>query len=430
MSTQKQIENEIELYDYFRVIFKRKIIILAVFFLAVAITTAISLTMPKLYYASASIMIMPSKIHVPLLAAELSLSMDKKNKKGKYLDQEPIISLAAHKILLKSNTVLEMIINKLKLTDKLGKPLSPRGLTNSLGVKEAKEADILQLEVKSDEPKITQEIVNTWAKEYVRFSQELILGEVGASGDFIAEQFELSKKNLVQAEKKVKDFKDNYKIGLMRQELEINKEKLNSEKSELANLEITLKTEEDSLRELENAIANQEQFIILSKAITDDALWQKQEKAKDLGDLDKQILRSEEINPIYQNLAKRIVNTKINLNTLKPKSEYLKKSIESTEKIIVELQKEINQREFELVQLMRDVKIYSRTHNQLSTKLEEAQVAKAMQLGEVKIVSFATEPRYPISAKIKQNITIAGILGLGLGIFVAFFQELLSKRHF
>lgn len=141
------------------------------------------------------------------------------------------------------------------------------------------------------------DIANVWAQEYIEYSQELILGEVKGTGEFVTDQFGIVQQKLVQSEEKVKEFKDKYKLDLMRAELDIKKAKLNEYKKELIDLEVAFKTKEDSLKEFNKQIAKQEKFIIVSKAITDDALWQRDLKEKDISALNKKKLRSEEINP-------------------------------------------------------------------------------------------------------------------------------------
>lgn len=424
MSNQEYAEQEINLRDYINVIVKRKKIILTVFFVSVITTAILSFFIPKVYQATASIMILPSKAGAVDI---FSLPMEKKEGKlGEYVAQKSTLPFPTHKVLLKSDIVLERVINRLKLTNKSGKSLIPDDLSKRLDVKEVKETNILQLKTEDNDPRMAKEIVNNWLQEYIRYNQEFISGEVGGTGDFIVGQFEIAKQNITQAEEKVKDSQHKYKIDLMRAELDIKKRKLNYEKEELGNLESILKTKEDSLIQLKKEIEKQEKFIIISKAITDDALWQKQDKG-DLGDLNKRKLRSEQINPIYQDLEIRIVNTEIELNTLKPKFEYLKKSIESTGKEIDKLEESINRREFELTQLSRQAAIYKRTYDSLAARIEEARISKAMQLGEVKVISLATEPRYPIKPSKRQNVAISGIIGLMMGIFLAFFAEYWGK---
>ncbi len=425
MNTQQSpIEDEINLRDYINVILKRKKIILTVFFVSIITTAVFSLMMPKVYQATTLIMIVPSKIQVAISSTQVA-SLDGQQKTG--TGERSTISLPTHKELLKSGIVLERIIDKLKLSDGAGKSLIPDDLSKRLNINEAKETSILRLEAKDTNPKKAQELANIWAQEYIKYNQELISGEVKGAGDFITDQFEISKQNLTQAEEKVNDFKDKYKLDLMRAELNMKKAKLNNDKNELIESATVLKTKDDDLAELKKEIAKQDRFIIVSKAISDDALWQREDKEKTIGDLDKKKLRSEEINPIYQNLEIRIVNTEIELNTLKPRVDYFRKAQDQTKKEIDELEGTINQREFELTQLTRQVEIYKRTYDNLSAKIEEARITKTAQLGEVKIISPALEPKYPIGPKKKQNVAISGIISLMFGTFLAFFAEYWEK---
>lgn len=411
-----ELEQEINLRDYIDVIIKRKKVILSIFFASVILASIASFMMPKVYQGTALIMITPSRVQNVLSLEQISLA-----------GQKPTLSLETHKILMKSTVVINRIIDELQLVDGTGKGILPENLSKQLNVKNTKDTNILQLNAMADSPKRAQELANTWAQEYERYNQALITGEIKGTGDFVAGQFEIAKQNLIEAEEKVNDFKDKYKVDLMKAELDMKKTKLNESKKELMGLEIALKTKEDSLKELKKEFAKQEKFIVVSKAITDDALWQKSSKEESAGDLDKKKLKSEEINPIYRDLETRIVNTEIELNTLRPKFEYLKQSVISGEKEINELEKIVNQKELELVQLNRQVEIYKKTYDNLSNKIEDARIAKTAQLGDVKIVSPATESRQHISPNKRQNVIFAGMLSLMLGVFLAFFMEFLEK---
>lgn len=393
MSNQEYVKDEISLWDYIDIIIKRKKIVLAIFFVSVIITAIVSLRMPKLYQATAYITIVSSKVQTVFLPVQT----------GEYLEQAPATSLplAINKALLTSNPILERVINELKLTDESGKSLKVGDLSGKLDIKETEEASILQLATEDNNPKIAKEIVDAWAQEYIRYNQELISREIKGTENFVTDQLRIAKENLTQAEEKVKDFKDKYKIDLMRAELlNIKKKKLNNEKDELSNLESTLKEKDDYLRELKKVIEKQARFIS-----------------------DKRRLKRKQIDPVYQELKMRIVNAEIDINVLKRKFEYLKKSVELTEKEIDELEKNTNPREFELAQLTRRVEIYEKTYNSLSVKIEEARFAKAMQLGELKIISLATEPKRPIKPKKRQMVAISGVVSLMLGTFLAFFIE-------
>lgn len=433
MVEEKQVQrtsDEIDLRDYINVIIKRKRIIITVFVVSVISSLIVSLFSKKMYQASVSIMITPSKIQSALSPTQVSLDVEKIEATGAYITPKPAISLATHKLLLKSDAVLKRVIIRLDLRSKSGRQLGSEDVSQKFTIRETKETretNILQLEVRDEVAKKAMEIANAWAQEYTAYSQELILGEVKGAGDFITDQFSIAQKNLMERESKVKDFKDKYKLDLMRAELDIKKANLNGYKKELIDLEVALKTKQDALRQFKKEIAKQDKFIIVSKAITDDALWQETMRQKGTSTLDKKKLSSEQLNPIYQDLETRIVNAEIEINTLTPRFEYLSKSIALNELEINELEKTINQKEFDLVQLDRQVEIYKRTYDNLSRKIEEARIAKAAQLGEVRIVSPAAEPQYPTSNKLGLSIMASAVLSLILGTLLVFFMEYWQK---
>ncbi len=423
-------EVEIDLREYINAVIKRRRIVLAVFLGATIITAISSFLMPRGYQATAMIMITPSRLQTTLSPTDVGLDVGIKAIDDKYSNRKSAISIPTHKLLLNTNVVLERVIDKLDLTNPSGRKMSLANLSKNLNIRESmdtKETNILQLETENKNPDLAKDIANTWAQEYIQYNQELISGEVKGTGDFINDQFSIAKQNLVKAEGDIKDFKDKYKIDLMQAELDMKKAKLNDYKKELLDIEIALKTKEDSLKELKKGIEKQEKFIVVSKAITDDALWQQEGKKSASSDLNRKGLRSEIVNPIYQDIESRIVNTGIELNTLKPRIDYLKSSVLSTGKEINELEKNVNQRNFDLTQLTRQAQLYKTTYDSLSTKMEEARIVKAAQLGEVRLVSPAIRPERPVSIGKLKNIIVSGITSFLFGIFLVFFIEFWQK---
>lgn len=415
-------EDEINLRDYINVLIKRKVTILVVFFVCVIFAAIYSFKAQKVYQSSVSIMITPSKIQRTLSPGEISLN-EVSGKEGK-IELKSIISLPTHKELLKSNTVLKRVIDKLDITDSEGEKIHPVVLASKLDIKRAEETNILQLLVKDKDPELSRDIANTWANEYIDYTQEIISGEVKSTEEFITSQFKIAEQNLIQAEEKVKNFKDKHKLDLMQAELDMKKSKLNNAKKEFIDLAFNLKVKQDLLNQLKEEVKQQDKYILQSKAITDNALWENVIRNKGMGGgIENKRLTSEVINPIYQNLEKRIVNTRLEINTLKPKTQYLENSISQTKDEIDKLGSIISQKQLELTRLNRRVNIYKKTYNNLSNKIEEARIIKAAQLDEVKIISEAIASNSPISLKKKQNIAIAAVLGLMLGVFIAFFRE-------
>jgi len=80
-----------------------------------------------------------------------------------------------------------------------------------------------------------------------------------------------------------------------------------------------------------------------------------------------------------------------------------------------------------LTKLNRQFEICKRAYENLSSRVEKARIAKAMELGEVKVVSTAFEPRNPVKPRKKRIVAAAGTSSLMLGIFMAFFLESWQK---
>ena len=419
-------EDEIDLREYIKVITKRKIFILGVFLIAVIATAIFSYSSPKVYKATATIMITPSVLQNALSPSKGLWDMDKNDSLGGDKMSPWNISIDTHVNLLKSNLVLQRTIQKLNLKDVSGKDETVENLEKNLNIMKAVGESVLQLEASDVNPQKAKDIANTWAEQYVEYSQELVLGEVNGIGDFVMTQFENSKKSLFEAEEAVNDFKKDYKQDVMSSELTIKKEALNNYKKELAGMVLDLKTKEDNLIQLKKQIAKQKRFIIVSKAITDDALWQISSQEDGIPGFEKKGLKSEDINPIYQDLESRIVNGEVDVNTLRAREEYLNNSIEILTAETKELDDEILQKDFDLTQLMRQVDFSKKAYDDFSNKVQEARITKEAQFGEVKIVSPASVPDYPQGGKAK-TVVLVGVFSLIFGIFLAFFIEFWQK---
>ena len=424
-------EDEIDLGELINVIAKRKKMIMAICGISVAVAVVISLLLPRVYQARVSVMIMPSRMQVMLSPTQVFLDVPQGASAQAQSDAQqkyaPTISIATHKELLRSTEVLDAVINELSLADRSGNRLTVDSLLKKLGIEDVEGTNILLLTARDTEPGTARDIVNAWARIYTGYSQALIADEVGGRGTFIDEQFEAVRDSLIAAEQAVIDFKNRHKLDLMRAELDIKKAALNSYKKELVESQVMAAVQEKQLAELRKQMSGQEPFIIVSKAITDDALWQK--SGRELSGLDDKKLRSEVINPLYRDLETRIVNTEVELNTLRLKMEHLRSAQAAMEKEIDTLAKSIHEKEFEFTQLNRQVDIHKRPYEILSSRIEEGRIIRAAHLGEVRVASAALEPGYPVTKKKKRIVALAGILSMMFGVFMAFVAEARQKAH-
>ena len=384
-------DDEIDLMDYIKVIVRRRKIILTIFILCVTATAVISLLMPKVYQSSALIM---------------------------FMNKNPKDSLSAQKELLKSKAVLENIVKRLKLTDSSGKPVGPLDISKRLKAERVRGGNLIRLKAQDSDPGIAQKLADAWAEEYIKYSQKLI----ESPNNFLVGQFENARRNLSQAEDKIRNFKNKYAIDLMQADLSMKKNKLNSERKELMNLELSLKDKKDYLKELQGEIKKHGNFVIVRKLITNNTLWQR-ENSRRGGDISNKKLKGGDINLIYQDVKTLLITAEIDFDTSITKIAHLKESIPLLEKEINKLEKGVSQRQFELMQLTDQRDICQRNYDDLWPEIENAHITKIKAVGIAKEVSSPARPKFPIKPKKRMMVLLSAVLGLMLGIFIAFFVE-------
>jgi len=126
-------------------------------------------------------------------------------------------------------------------------------------------------------------------------------------------------------------------------------------------------------------------------------------------------------------LERKLVNAVISIQSLLEEKKQLNENVREYSKELDELRTTLEAEKLKLTNLERAISTVKSTYNMLSQKLEDARIASTVKTGEVKIVSLATEPKYPIKPRKKQNVLIGGVLGLFVGVLGAFFVDYWEK---
>lgn len=88
----------------------------------------------------------------------------------------------------------------------------------------------------------------------------------------------------------------------------------------------------------------------------------------------------------------------------------------------------VPERQIQLARIQRQVEMLAELYTVLQTRLKEAQVQEAIDDSSVRIVEHAIEPLEPESPRPVRNLAIATVLGLVLGIALAFVREYMDRR--
>ncbi|MBI4165294.1 MAG: polysaccharide biosynthesis tyrosine autokinase [Acidobacteria bacterium] len=103
--------------------------------------------------------------------------------------------------------------------------------------------------------------------------------------------------------------------------------------------------------------------------------------------------------------------------------KYLADALEGQKKEV----NEIAERSIQYNILKREVDTSKQLYEGLLQRLKESQVSAGLKASNVRIVDSAEEPQKPVKPRVLLNLALGVIVGLGLGIGLAFFQEYLDN---
>lgn len=182
---------------------------------------------------------------------------------------------------------------------------------------------------------------------------------------------EASRDLLMRAEEARRKFQEERRPDFLGAEIERKRQVLIDYGAELSNTQMQLKTTQEALAETAKQLAQTPRLLTLSKAITDDPLWEavlskvSEEELKKLGDL---ILRREVMNPHYLNLDRQLVDFQVACNTLGPRATFLEAEIEKRSKELAEAEAQYCQALLDLHRLDKAVEVAQSHYDALGEK--------------------------------------------------------------
>ena len=400
-------EEEIDLREYINVLLKRKGIIILIFLIAVITAALVSFFYLKpVYEASAIIAVSKPKIINSLI------------------DE---ISIEDYKNLIKDVEIEEELMQKLNL-DKPPTEVILYDLERMITIEIPKDTNLIKINLQAANPKLTKDIINIWATLFVEKNKKLYFDEVKKAKIGVEDKLKHAEQDFFEIEEKMIEFNETY-VKTIKDEINYKATKILSFKSRLIDIQLSLEKESAEKEQVSAALIEQDKILKLNKSIVDDQFFQ--QLISNITDANLKIANltyvSEVINPIYYNLAEQLISTNISINSLIAEENQLEKNINDFNISLKGLREELTEKKLILSQLNREHSAKGILYNIFYKQAEEIRLTETAEADLLKIVSLAYEPRAPIKPNKKLNIVIAGVLGLFVGIFVAFFLEFWQK---
>ncbi len=255
-------------------------------------------------------------------------------------------------------------------------------------VNNPKDTNLVVAEIRSDKNEqaknILDEINNiilSRHQEKIKIKKELLQKDI----ESVNKKIELSNDDIIRIENKIKTTEND---------IETTKNKIKPLLLDIERIEIKIETAEAERNNLEDKVAALEETLVYEQTPgTQYALFDAKEK--------------------LLNKIQEIENLYLNINSTKGEIEDYNLEISSLEREIEDYNSEINS-------LQINIENYNSQINALNQTIED--------IKPTKIVKQPTVSENPVSPRTLLNIIVAGILGLFLGTFLAFFKEFWEKN--
>jgi len=326
-----------------------------------------------------------------------------KEEELKTFNQESNISLLKREITSKTNQIVNFNIRLINLKVLIEQEKAKTGIAKAQ-LNEQEKTFIFTKSIYYDVP--LNQLISEISEEDALLLKNLILKSEELNSLYINLEGRIIDSELNLETYKAEMVQIIVNIDILENELEKNKKEFVIGSSKLANLE----REKKVLESTYIILANKSKEINIASANTEN---------------EERIIQF--TNPEYLSLQKQLIGLVVSHKALLAEEKQLHENIDIYSKRVNNLRKELTEKKLILSQLNREYSPKEKLYNNLYKQAEEIQLTETAETDLLKISSLAYEPSAPIKPNRKLNILIAGVLGLFVGIFVAFFLEFWQK---
>jgi polysaccharide biosynthesis transport protein len=372
--------------------------------------------------------------------------------------------LATEAEILLSRPLVEKLIQKLDLRDDSEEIIEYKRMLDVLKVETVVGTDILAITYQNNDPELAVSVINEIIKLYQQQDTLSNRTEAAAARTFITEQLPQVEASVKQAENKLREFKNKNGIANLTEETSATISSQSSLENQIDTLEAELEDVSTRYNQLNSelgvnwqeasAIATLSQS--LSVRTTSERLQQAKlelaQKRNYLSENTPQVASlREEVAELEQLLDEEIERTlgskqkallkNINILALEDlrqgqmsefanlglQREGLQKKLAALNSIYNSNQQRSNilpRLEEQQKELERRVEAAQSTYETLLGKLQETRIAEEQDIGKVRVVAEAVLPEYPSGPSKKRIVAAGGVLGMLLGIAVAFLLDI------
>jgi uncharacterized protein involved in exopolysaccharide biosynthesis len=463
-------KNDVHLRDYLLIIRRHDFVIIVSFLLIFGSALIVGLYMPRIYEATAMIEIQQS-------SSSSALSGVMQNFISRGTDQVSMETICRRFV---SNSVLNRTIHNLKSRSlSVYRDLSPEFLAPRIIANIVPDTKMIEVKIKMRREEGGSQRAASIVNELIRVMQEQRQektgSEINRQQDFINDKMKNIESQMDNSDQNIRGFlkdKGNSILWSLYGDYIFNR------MSSLMGLKETneslLKAEQKRLTELKAKLSKEPEFIEYSRTLSQDVLWNKHKT--DLSDLNLKFIearsesglgsknpkiesiqsqidqlsekmkiiaqesmgissKTESRNPIYQTLAGQVIESELNVLTYSSSRDSAEQLIKQLNAEKDKIFGEMPENQYQLDKMNREIEYKMDIYKDLLTKKVESEIASLESIGDpsrikggIEIIDLAQPSSRPVSPRIKFIMAIAGIVGLAVGLSMAFLTDYFEKQ--
>jgi polysaccharide biosynthesis transport protein len=467
----KSQEEEIHLLDYWRIISKRRSIVLTVFFAVVGIVAVYTFTETPIYMGT-------TKLLINLEGQTLNFMEGG----GAFIQQrDPVEYINTQKEILKSRALGDRVVRKLQLDknpyfvdqqtkkrfDLLGlfnkkissllpeKPapanpfpditfkqeLNPAltdAVLGSIELTTGRQSNIMEIHFYADNPNVAASMANGVAGAFIEHNLDIQVKPFRDSAEWLSAGLVESKDKLSSTEKTLQQYREGKGVVSFETTGNVITQQLQELTSQLVQTEARRQEAEIKYNQIASVINNPERLasvpdvvnnLVIQGQRSEELNIKKQlsELTERFGPKHPQIIKAKsQLDSIQQNIiaeARKMLDAnKTLLEIAKSRETSLRRTIEAQKQEVLNL----TRKAIDFNVIAGEAGSNKQFYDLLLKKLQEASLSSGISVSNVQIVDGAIIPTSPVKPNRSRNLLLALVLGLFGGIGAAFFTDYLD----
>ena len=275
-------------------------------------------------------------------------------------------------------------------------------LEKRLKVKQNLKTYLYTITVKDKDPKLAADTANTIATEFVKYSGSVNASEATTYREFLEQRINILGKELEQAQKALKAFKDQYRISDLKEETKLDLNSLSSFEKDFDDTDIEIKETEM----LQKEIATDK----YSKKLDDAVRSSTEKKNSILDDLRTDLAKAEvdlkSLEEKYTDSNRKVTEQKVKIEDLKEKIKKqvneIMDSLNAKKKLLGNVIKKYESamlltpmKQKKLDEFELEIEVAKNSYKKINDQYEDARLEESQKLNEIRVIDKAKPPLYP-----------------------------------